>query len=190
MRATMTILGLYQYDKTLFDGITLPGTLNKETLVGNLVSELEGLEVLYPSAPIMKTFIGVWSAKMQGVWKKRYDTTVLEYDILRNYDITKSETVASLGENHVLGKGSDNVVNQKFSFDNTDPKDAGKVITTLGSGSDTNGSSDMTTTSREYGDASLRTTQQVLMEERQVAEYNMYDTIINDFKQRFCLMVY
>lgn len=190
MRAIITILGLYQYDNTLFDGLTLPGTLDKEVLVNNIVAELEGFEMLYPSPVTMKALIGLWSKKMQGVWKKRYDTTVLQYDVLRNYDITKSTTVTVEGESHVQGKGSDTGLTQKNSFDSATPADAQKVTTTIGSGSDTNGLSITTTEDREFGDASLRTTQQVLMEERKVAEYNVYDTIIADFKDRFCIVVY
>jgi hypothetical protein len=164
--------------------------MEKDILIPNLLTELEGLEVRYPNTLTMKAMIEFWSKKQQGPWKKLYDTTVLQYDILRNYDITKEETVDGTGENHVTGRGTDTNETQKYSFDSTTPANAGKVLTTLGSGSDTNGISKTITSSREYGDASLRTTQQVLQEERNVALFNMYDVIISDFRQRFCLGIY
>ena len=42
----------------------------------------------------------------------------------------------------------------------------------------------------EKGNIGITTTQQMIKEEREVNEFNIYDYIINDFKQRFCLLIY
>ena len=190
MLATMTILGLYSYDSSIFDGLVLPGTVDKSALVTNLVSELDGFEIGYTNPVKIKELISAWSKKMQGPWTKLYNTTILQYDVLRNYDITKEMSTVVSGENHVTGRGSDINLSQKYGFSDGTAADSGKVTTTLGSGNDTIGSSSTVVTDHEYGDASLRTTQQVLEEERKSALYNFYDQIISDFKKRFCLLVY
>lgn len=42
----------------------------------------------------------------------------------------------------------------------------------------------------EQGNIGLTSTQQLIKEEREVDQFNIYDYIINDFRQRFCLALY
>lgn len=41
-----------------------------------------------------------------------------------------------------------------------------------------------------HGNIGVTTTQQMIEEERRVVQFNIYDYIINSFKNRFCLLVY
>lgn len=43
---------------------------------------------------------------------------------------------------------------------------------------------------RETGNIGITTTQQMINEEREVDQFNIIDYIVNDFKNRFCLLVY
>lgn len=89
MRATLSILGLYQREPTLFDELELPGSMNKEVLIDNILYEAATLEAYYPDPNFMKFMIGRWSFMNQSVWQKLYDTTVLEYNPIFNYDRTE-----------------------------------------------------------------------------------------------------
>lgn len=42
----------------------------------------------------------------------------------------------------------------------------------------------------EQGNIGLTSTQQLVMEERSVADFSVYDVIVQDFKERFCVIVY
>lgn len=42
----------------------------------------------------------------------------------------------------------------------------------------------------ERGNIGLTSTQQLVMEERSVADFSVYDVIVQDFKERFCVIVY
>lgn len=86
MRATLSILGLYQREPTLFDELELPGSMNKDVLIDNILYEAATLEAYYPDPNFMKFMIGRWSFMNQSVWQKLYDTTVLEYNPIFNYD--------------------------------------------------------------------------------------------------------
>ena len=44
--------------------------------------------------------------------------------------------------------------------------------------------------SRIHGNIGVTTSQQMIMSEREVAEFCMVDYIVNDFISRFCVMVY
>lgn len=119
-QATLSILGLYRYDPTLFDNFQIPEALDKELLVDNLLAECAELEVLYPDLDFLKFIIGRWSAKCLPVWNKLYETTVLKYDPIENYNRieeweetgtgsateTGTDTTADTGKETGTGTGS------------------------------------------------------------------------------------
>ena len=84
--ATLSLLGLYQYNNRLFDGLRLPEGVDRETLVNNLLAETAEFEVLYPDAEFMANMIAVWSEKELPVWEKLEKTLHYEYDPLSNFD--------------------------------------------------------------------------------------------------------
>lgn len=53
MRATLSILGLYQREPTLFDELELPGSMNKDVLIDNILYEAATLEAYYPDPNFM-----------------------------------------------------------------------------------------------------------------------------------------
>ena len=48
----------------------------------------------------------------------------------------------------------------------------------------------ITTERTEQGNIGIVTTQSMIKEQREVVQLNLYDIIINDFIDRFCLKVY
>lgn len=92
LRATMSLLGLYQADQTLFDNLELPEGLELDTLRDNMISELAELEVIYPDPVFMKSAIGFWSKKQIHVWTELYETLLYDYNPIWNKDGTKTET--------------------------------------------------------------------------------------------------
>ena len=82
----LTVEGLYNYDNTLFDGFKVPEGLVKQIAIDAILMRTRELEILYPDFTYMKNRITIWSNKYQINWKKLYDTTVLEYNPIENYD--------------------------------------------------------------------------------------------------------
>lgn len=82
----LTVEGLYNYDHTLFDGFNVPEGLVKQIAIDAILMRTRELEILYPDFTYMKNRITIWSNKYQINWKKLYDTTVLEYNPIENYD--------------------------------------------------------------------------------------------------------
>lgn len=82
----LTVEGLYNYDNTLFDGFNVPSGLVKQIAIDAILMRTRELEILYPDFTYMKNRITIWSNKYQINWKKLYDTTVLEYNPIENYD--------------------------------------------------------------------------------------------------------
>lgn len=84
--SVLTVEGLYNYDNTLFDGFNVPDGLVKQIAINTILMRTRELEILYPDFSYMKNRITIWSNKYQINWKKLYDTTVLEYNPIENYD--------------------------------------------------------------------------------------------------------
>lgn len=82
----LTVEGLYNYDNTLFDGFYVPEGLVKQIAIDAILMRTRELEILYPDFTYMKNRITIWSNKYHINWKKLYDTTVLEYNPIENYD--------------------------------------------------------------------------------------------------------
>lgn len=82
----LTVEGLYNYDNTLFDGFNVPDGLVKQIAINAILMRTRELEILYPDFSYMKNLITIWSNKYQINWKKLYDTTVLKYNPIENYD--------------------------------------------------------------------------------------------------------
>ena len=163
---TLSLLGLYQYNDQLFDGLRLPGGVNKETLVDNLLAETAEFEVLYPDAECMANMIAVWSEKELPVWEKLESTLHYKYDPLSNYDRNEETTDNSESLGKVAGYNAADLVNSSGA------------------------SADNKRVSRVWGNVGVTTSQQMLEEERRVSRFNMTDYIIESFIKRFCLLVY
>ena len=82
----LSVEGLYNYDNTLFDGFDVPKGLVKQIAIDTILMRTRELEVLYPDFNYMKKRITIWSSRYQINWKKLYDSTVLEYNPIENYD--------------------------------------------------------------------------------------------------------
>lgn len=92
MRAKLTTIGLYNYDPTLFDLLTLPAGASKETAVNTILLEYGEMSVVYPDPSFYKFAIGQYSATMQEPMKRYWDVLHITYNPLENYDRQESFT--------------------------------------------------------------------------------------------------
>ena len=102
---TMSPLGLYRWDNSIFDLMQIPSALDKPTLIDNLLSETAELEVLYPNPVVFKNLVGVWSAKQLDIWNRLYATTQYEYNPIENYN--RYETGSEDGAGSTVHSGTD-----------------------------------------------------------------------------------
>ena len=96
MSATLSLMGLYEFDDKLFDGFNYPAEFTSEersTLINNLILDTAELELLYPDAHFMAIAIRAWTKKELPVWEKLLATTKLEYNPIWNKDGTVTETI-------------------------------------------------------------------------------------------------
>lgn len=102
--AMMSLLGLYNYDESLLDGLieSLPNkygipsgyedsyytdvTIDPQTVVENLLVECAEFEILYSDFNALKRIIKIWSAKEKLVWQRMYNTICYKYNPIWNKD--------------------------------------------------------------------------------------------------------
>lgn len=116
MRATLDLLGMYQYDNTLLDLMQIPEDIDRSTLIDNLLMESAEQEILYSNLGFLKQAIGSWSAKQLPIWNHLLETTKYDYNPIWNKDGTVTET-----ETRDL-KGSEKVKDETDRVDNLTDK--------------------------------------------------------------------
>ena len=251
--ATISPLGLYNWDNTLFDLMQIPAELDKNVLIKNLLAETAELEVLYPNPVVFKNLIALWSAKQIDIWNRLYQTTQYEYNPIENYN--RYETGSEDGTGRTTHSGTDTTTD---TTTHTGTNGRTEGLTTGGrdtvTGADTKGhwvagydaptpteqndglfkqtrDQDDATTHTDYGrtetvtetktfndsisktgglthgeqvdstsgtehelhahgNIGVMSTQQMIDEQRKIELFNIYDIIIEDFKMRFCLLIY
>lgn len=82
----LTLIGLYNYDSTLFDNLSLPDGYDKDTFIESLLLEHGEKCVLYSNFDFMRYSIGVWSRKWALELSRIYDALTAEYNPIHNYD--------------------------------------------------------------------------------------------------------
>lgn len=208
----LSIMGMYEYDPSVFDGLELPTytdpdtqtvhMIDKDKLVQNILMECAELEVVYPAFDTMKLAIGVWSASEFYTWSKLFASTLYKYNPIWNVDADVDHT------NRVAGSDNRTVTHYNTITPNTTDEHSVQGFNSsqwasaekdehTGSVQDNgnvtdNNTDDHTTTfhERRTGNIGVTTTQKMLQEEREIAEFSIINYITMSFKKRFCILVY
>ena len=160
----LSIMGMYEYDDSLFDGLDVPTytdknnvvhVVNKTDVINSILLNCAELEILYQNIDTMKLAIGVWSAAEQDTWKKMYATVMMEYNPLWNVDA--------------------DIVN---------------IGSVMGFNESTNWSDAAKETQRRTGNIGVTASQDLIQKERDIADFSIIRFITESFKKRFCIMVY
>ena len=176
MRATLSIKGLYDYDHSLFNGMSWPTGVTESDVLPEMMMELAELELLYPSAITMKAAIASWSKSRVAAWNRISAALNAEYSPIENYDRYEDWNDKANSKSGYLNKVAgfnvaDQMQDQSSSEQSTD------------SGSEHSG--------HIHGNIGVTMAQQMIDAELALrTKYDIAHIIIKEFKQRFCLMVY
>lgn len=173
--AMLSILGLYQWDNTIFDAMVLPDQIDKDTLVNNILDECAELEVLYTNPDFIKNAIGYWSLKRYHAWEKLQTVLYENYEPFIN--IKRDEVRTIEYDPNLTQTASTNAFNEGTGTERESVHQGGRSVTT------------------EHfhveGDSAITDAQDVAVKESKLRlEYDLYQIIIEEFKRRFCLLIY
>ena len=184
----LSVAALHDWEPTLFDDLQFPDVLDGDTLKNNIMIETEELEVLYPDPAVLKYAIGQWSARriktwndmaavldvedynpFENVYRHEYRRTVQDRDL--TYKTTGSSTLS------VSAYNESTFQNREKNTPDLTNTDKGQIVNT--------------DTFEVHGDSAISDTQDLIRKEMELRKlYDLYDQIIEEFKQRFCLLVY
>lgn len=212
-----SILALYEYDPDVFqylkvpdlkdihmtaDMIEFPPELNKETLIENILMECAEMSLVYPDPETMQRMVKIWTDVYYPTWCDLYKTLLYKYNPIWNKDGSYTDertlsradtgTAASQGSNSVHGDLKNNVTGfdtNAYSPNTQQVTDNSGSFNQSGNTSD-NRAENEKTVHTEAGNIGVTTTQQMIREQREIVEFNLYDYITRAFKNKFCVMVY
>lgn len=199
MRATLTVIGLYNWDPDIFNSIVVPDQVNKNILIDNIILNCADLEITIPNADLFQRMLYSWSRARLDNWERIAETLEEEYDPLHNYDRTEDVTrewdAINGNTRKESSSGQDVTTNRTAAFDGTSLATEGDSTVAYGGKADTTDSGTdkgkQTDKIRAYGNIGVTTSQQMLISEVDLRDkYCIYDIIIADFKKNFCVLVY
>lgn len=233
--ATLSLWAAYQWDNTLFDGMTIPDELNKSILVNNLLMESAELELIYADVDFLKQAITYWSASRQRAWNtmqkvlyEQYDpfvnikrdetreivqnrnlqtkmnrnlksvedrdlTNELTNDLQTDNDTTTTTSTAAWDSATLIDTEKQVIDGTVTNTGTATTTDTGTVTTDDTGDVTTNDTGNVITTEHFHveGDSAITDAQDVAVKEFKLrADYDLYRYIIQDFKKRFCLLIY
>lgn len=170
----LSIMGMYEYDNTLFDAAVFPKGVSRPNVIDSILLNCAELELLYQDIDVMKRAIAIWSDSEQRSWEKMYATMNEEYNPIWNVDATVTYTTERSGNNTDVGA----VQGYNSSSWSNANKNTGDFA------------NEEETTERRTGNIGVTATQDLIKKERDIADFSIIRYITESFKTRFCLMVY
>ena len=84
--ARLTLWGIYQYDKTLFDNIVLPEGIDKDNLISDIMRNSGDLYPYHQVPEYLKRNITFWFSRRLFDFDRMYKSLRAEYSPIENYD--------------------------------------------------------------------------------------------------------
>lgn len=188
--ALLSILALYNYDPTIFNKLQLPAGVDKGQAVSTILLRNAELEVLYTNPDIMKEAIGIWSAGRLKTWEKLFATLNFDYNPIWNKDGVITETESTTGQLNHTGSASGTDEHSVSGYNSSGYVPSDKTDTDTSNKYDDRSSGTRHYERKEQGNIGITTTQQMIKEEREIADFDIYQYISDDFMQRFTVMVW
>lgn len=123
MRSTISLLGLYNYDSSILDGLTLPSNFTAAELAAlktNLLMETAEFELLYSNFDFLKYAITQWCEKRKSTWEWLKNTQNYNYNPLENVDMHLEDHLGSKLEKDVITDFERHLKSAKTGHDDFD----------------------------------------------------------------------
>lgn len=186
MLAKLSILGLYQYDPTIFDPLTLPGELSKDDFIALVMQECAELATTFPNPDVFKYMIGAFSRRHGNSWARIYAAMTAQYNPIENYDRHEDYTDNRNGTSQ--SSSGDTTTSKATAFNSDSFKDTEQAVS--------NGTANATSAetlvhaARIHGNIGVTTSQQMIREELEIRHNTVYSEILRDFMDVFVVGLY
>ena len=177
---TISVLGMYNFDNTLFDNFQVPEQINKQDVVDSIMVECAELPLVYTNCDILKGAIGLLSKRRIHAWERMATALFEDYNPLHNFDRYEDST----DDESTASSGIANSVNTVNGYNGDAEHDRQK----------TDGTSETKRGNKHnahlYGNIGVTTSAQMLEGELEIRKQDLISIIVREFKENFCIMVY
>lgn len=203
--ATVSILGLYNYDPTIFDGLRLPGLAditndaekvdnpwvpNKQDFISYLCMQCAEIGLVYSDPEVIKDMILIWSSAHFPEWAQLYNTMLYKYNPIWNKDGSFTELRELETEGNVTTEGNGEQLDDVTGYNANTYSPNTRASSKTDGTSDSKGKETEKITRTEGGNIGVTKTTEMIKDQREVVEFNLYDYITQSFKNQFCVLVY
>ena len=194
----LTLIGMYNYDNTLFDELTLPVGVDKQAFINNLLLKSGEFELLYPSADFMKPAIKLWGIKWAHTFEEWLKGQAATWNPIENYDryeeSTDHDTSSGSGTDGTTVTGGGTTENKVSAFDSStyqpESYDETSSSSTSNSSTTTSGTADREHSSHIHGNIGVVDAPKMLASFYDIAKWNLLDHMADVFINEFCIQTY
>lgn len=211
----LTLIGLYNYDPTIYDALTFPDGIDHETAVNSIILRAGEMGCIYSNPEFLRFAMRNWSAKNREPLQRILRALTEDYNPIHNYD-RYEESKDSATDNFTEAREINGT--QSGTTDASDSKTAEETVsadnaseyqpdrkteengTSTATTSGSNNSKDDVTHSGQsgnehsahlYGNIGVTTSAQMIAGEMDIRkDYRIYDIIADMFVSEFCEMTY
>lgn len=204
MQPLISILTLYKANNDLFNKLNLPTQLEekKDAIVFEILAECGELNACYPNPLFLQNNIGMWSELNLPSWQRMCDALTVNYEVLTNYKRIEKAKEISEGTGKTT-TNTDSTSNSedlskiyKNAYNTSEQVQAGTNESNASVKNDisvtqNDSKNDTKNVEREISGLSGTESPQSLVEkEYALAQKNVAEFIIREFKNKFCIVVY
>lgn len=194
----VTLLDLLQYRPTMFDDISLPEDIVRDTLVNEILFEGAQLFPIHQDPVLLQRMIEHYFTKRYQIHEELAKTLAYDYEPLENYDRQETRSRWETGKEDIdrdITIGTTGATENKVSaFNETTLQTQSRTDSTSSHGTEetvgktTSGNSGDTI--RVHGNIGVTTSQQMLEAQREVVKFSLYEYIASHFIRNFMIGLY
>lgn len=183
----VTMIGLYEYDDTLFDNMVLPPAVDKEKFINTFLTEYGENPVTFPDWDYMRFFLTTWSAKWYDSIERIAAVLEDDYNPLDNYNRHEEYTDTENTDSGFSSSGTSEDQVSAYNVNTYQPDQ--KTINGSSGTSDTDRT--LSHTAHLWGNIGVTTSQQMLTEEMKIRRnVNIYHVLAEMLFEETCLYIY
>lgn len=186
----VTMYGFYHWfeakNENLFDFLLLPDTIDKNTVIENIMIKAGEFDLVYDSPDFMRESIRTWSAKWFNTFEKWATALNIKYDPLYNYDRYEEWDENATGHNDTTGNTTN--TGKVSAYNSNEFENASQSINIGDSSADSRSNSKRV--GRAYGNIGVTTSQQMLHSELDIASWNLVEHITDIFLNEYVIPIY
>ena len=192
--ATISVMAINDYclahDVDIFQGFGVPNGVDRDALINKMLLDTAEMECLYPEPLTLQSVITAWSRCNIQQWSRLWETCTYDYDPFENYDITEEYTRTPDLSTVSRNSGTDTQDNLTQAFNSNSLQQNSQQRVTLSSQNQISESGTDKFTRHTYGDASVRSVSQVVLEMREERLWSFYEYVVDSFITTCCNRCY